>query len=767
MKGWIVGLFLCVCTGLLPLSAQSTAKQEAKRALAVRSAAEWVQEQQELLRTDPEGILSGKLEGIMQQTMLADPGAHAEAGASRKRTEALLREVLQQELRRLEAEGRKRAEAHSPLPVEAETWTRQVGLPDTERDSWMGQTLETPLREAYPRARAAAVDRQVRDLLEQTRPPDQATVDAWLSSVSDENPDSLLPRNKILGLQARLQQAQGVDQKPLLREARLQLDQQAEAFLHKLADQAAFQQQALKHAAAAPGAGAPVLAEAIRPALLAAVQEALAEDTTGLKPGETRYDVFLPVQEDASRFADRLERRALMEALEQGGWSVPDVRAVDAELRRDPRRHADPEKSLRQLADHFREPAQQAVLSGILARAEGLSAPEHDRLREELARHLTEFPEAGKRFDEQLHALLAERTEPLRETLSREQVAPLMERLETITPLPVREVDRLYAERELRAYAELQDLRAEDLLAPALSTSDRWLQEAEHLALKQTNVLLADAEAAHRAQAELLRRLEQDNLEALKQEVEDGVSLGKIRRKWEKDFASRWQSHPTADSYPGLFAANRRTLEKILRQWYDRLVEASARPSVSGEGSADSEQDIPVEETPADQQEVVIQEPEDTTRNADAQESAGSEGSSLDPEELDFARKAPVALRVTDVDGDAIELRVYYGELERHRRVRIPSGSGEEDMAALIEGLDPGLWAEAFARHSPKRGWLGTQSKATPVPVLVWVESRNVRYRTMIRMRETLSRALDARALEQGLVLPPMEWTAISDGTEP
>jgi hypothetical protein len=502
------------------------------------------------------------------------------------------------------------------------------------------------------------------------------------------------------------------------------------------------------------------MAEALEEVLVERVQAANA----GLPPRDplrhsSELGLWSGIRQQVASVAGQVAKEEWQTALKQQPFLWPGPEDVQAVLAEGWERYRDPEESEKFLEARWWEEAKDRWLQQVVAKAEGLTAGQQERFLEECRERLAdaEAAELQQRFRKRIQGVSAS----VRREFAEEQAAPLLEALRELDPLPAGQVEIWMEARDCRAFEDVRALRKEarDLWQEPLSP---MLKEAEMQVLEAVNRLMTEAAGIHARQQAIVEALEEDLGASLAADVQAGVPLSDIRKKWMEAFQSRWRPTPDGERYPELFAANERLLEKTLRQWYNRVeAEAPTPPAATG-AAGDSEVEVDAEASPSDLTEDVVDPPESTEEEASAQ--PGSGGMEEIPEaklEMAFALKAPIVLVVTDTEAAEVQLEVFYGELQQTRRVEVSAATTAEAVDRLVDGLDPGLWADALARVESPRGFLGLRRKPETVSVLVYVESERIPYRTMLMLRERLTEAVEAEAGRQGTRLPQMEWSAV------
>ncbi len=768
----LVGTLTVVAMVLLcGVVAVGSPKDEAKRILALRSAAEAMAEGRDALVKDAEGKVSVLIENELHEAMLVSPAQHAAPRESAALCRELVRGSAQRSLAALERAALETAKGHSPLPVTREALFKAVGIaPDAFYEAGVKQYVGGHAETLYKAARKRAVERQLRETSLRVGYPSQERADALLVELAKKaGPGRALKRADILKLEPRLQQELGLDKLPLFDEVTTRLRQLSLQVLGGVADQYASQVKAIEKAGSAPESAALVSSERIAPRLIAASQQAAQQERDRPNRDEAVrvYDTFTCVETFAQQKAVALEISALAAYATESGCSWPAESDVEAAVRSDISLHRDPVKSRTALADGFRDRAREQLATAYLAARDGV---DRDALYPRMSTHLKKERACRDAFDQALGACVAAHSQTARDKIATEQAAPLLAELKPVERLSDQTIDWLSVMEHLHPFESLEKARAfvsskEGLGASHMPTGP-VLHEAEERLLARINGLLSPAAEAHAKQKSLILQLAKAWEDALKQDVAAGVALSELRKRWRSEVDARYAAFLEKRDliYASLFPSNVTELEKILRQHYESLKQKVEVELLAAEKTKDATQEVRTEETPTEVREKRMEVPDD---EEEASASGGGSGVAEMEEAMAFARRAAVAIVLRDVDDNTCELAVSYGELGQERIVRFEPGADDDVIATIVAGMDPEMLVQALGLERPRGGFLGFgRKRRDPVDVVVLAQSRLVRYRTMVRVRERLGSLLAERASVSGMELPEMEWSAASDMVE-
>jgi len=754
-------------------SAESSPKDRAKQILALRSAAEALAEGRDGLVEDAEGKSSILMEDELHDAMLGAPANHAAPKQSANLCRALVSESAQRSLAALEEEALTTARGHSPLPVTRDALFNALGTPpDTFYKTSVRQIVERHSDPVYRRARKRAVERQLRETSLRVGYPTQERADALLEDLATEGklkPGSALKRSDILKLEPTLQRELGLDKLPLFDEVTTRLRQLALQVLGGLGDQYEAQIKAVETAARLPEAATPVSSERITPGLTdAARQETEKRRKRPNRDEAVRvYGVFTRVDLFAQEKAKALERSALAAFTRETGCDWPKESDLEAALRADIGLHRDRAKSLAALRDAFRDGAREQLATAYLA-ARNITGANREALQSRLVMHLSKDGACRSAFEKMLETCLAERADRIRDRIASEQSAPLLLELSDIERLEDRIVDWLSATETLHPFDSLEKAHTFVVNRQGLGATHLpdgpILSETEDQLLERINALVAPAAEAHAKQKSLILQLANKWKGDLKQSIEAGVPLAELRKTWRTEVDSRYAAFLKKRDlvYASLFPSNASELERVLRQHYESLKQEVEAQIMTTEQTLDATQEVETEQLPTDLREKQAEIPEEEEEAAS--DASGESGVSEQEEALAFARRAAVGIALRDVDEKTCELVVSYGELDQQRSIRFEPGTDDTAIEAIVSGMDPETLVRALGLKRPRRGFLGLGPKRhDPVEVVVLAQSRLVRYRTMVRVRERLAELLADHAATSGVQLPELDWSAASE----
>ena len=757
--------------------AEGSPKERAKQILALRSAAEALKEGRDGLVEDAEGKSATLVEDELHDAMLSSPADHAAQKPSADLCRKLVGESAQRSLEALEQQALTAARGHSPLPVTREALFEALGTPaDTFYKTSTQEIVKRHADPLYKRARKRAVERQLRETSLRVGYPTQGRTDALLEKLTETSktkPGSALKRSDILKFEPELQHNLGLDKLPLFDEVKTRLRQLALQVLGGIGDQYEAQIKAVDVAAQTPEAAAKVASERIAPELTAAAEQETEQRRNRPNRDEAVriYDVFTCVERFAQEKAKALEKSALM-AFTKESWSDwPGESDVDTAVRADINQHRDRAKSLAALKSVFRAPARKHLATAYLA-ARNITGPDAESLQSRLVTHLSDDKACRDAFEKMLETSLAALSNEVRSRIASEQAAPLLTELNTVERLEDKIVDWLSDTEELRPFKALEEARAflsnREGLGASQMPSSAVLREAEEQLLARINALVEPAAAAHAKQKSLIMQLARSWKDDLKESIAAGVPLTELRKTWRTEVDDRYGAFVEKRDlvYATLFPSNEAELEKILRQHYESLKKEVQAQIMTTEQTLDATQEVQTEQLPTDLREKQAEVPEEEEKEA-ASDSLGESGVSEQEQALAFARRAAVGIVLRDVDEKTCELVVSYGELDEERSIRFEPGTDDKAIEAIVAGLDPETLVRALGLKRPKRGFLGLRRKHhDPVEVVVLAQSRLVRYRTMVRVREHLAELLADHASKSGLELPELDWSAASETAE-
>lgn len=721
--GTLVLLFCC-CGQVLSQAAPVSARDRAKRQLAVRAAAQQIVWQLQAPAT-LEDAEQRELVAALSAQMQAHVEAHSVLAGSRKRCRRWLQQQRRQGLDESIDTAVSRAREHTALPVSRADVLRHVG------DDWKTQLTAAAeslavqhLDQTFGAARQQSVALQRDALRHRIRRPPQAALDARLTALEEatgQHPPRVADIDRLVDWVASWT---GKADTPLFEEVRQSIQDAARVVVQDIKSQYNRQRTAQKKAAAALPASA-LVADTIQKVLLNTLEAAIAGQRRQAKAQHpdaevTIYDPFTVIRKAIEQMAADLETARLEAAIRTQTKLPLEVQALRRAVRTDLAAHRSDQNSRQILVSDYTRTLQPWFVDRLASRAERSDDAA-------FCKTLTAAVSTRKRLQNAIQARVGNALDQLlpgvRNAIAAEQMESVFgqspEAIETLAPAAV---ERLWAAgqgKKVKAFPSAwQTLQMAGVIENA-EIRDTLLNETRTRVVAVCNRLVPAAARAMRAQANLLADLERDWTPRLEQEVDAGRSVQSIIAAWTQELTQRWQPYAENEAIPytQLFERTRALLDKTVRKLFEaRQSERDAADEKTAESSAEQE---PVEEPPP--------EPEETPEEATTATIADM------LETLDFV------LYFRDLPHDRTEAVLLAGGGSAARKEFSP-GDVKAAVETIYGAIIPAIKAAAqgkSAKQSERSGFLSIfqRDRSLELKMAVLVGSRQVRHMTSILLR--------------------------------
>ena len=724
-----VTLALLLCTALLARAedAPETARDRAKRQLALRAAAQQIVDG---LRTPPAltdadtRTLVSELGARMQQNVKA----HADPVASRARCLKLLADQRRLALDQWIDATVTRARESSALPLRKEDVLRHIG------DDWPQKATADAsafaarhIEAAFGQARKQCVALQRDELKDLIRMPTEEEINPRLAEVAESSghhPPRPADLDQLTGWLVSLGHT---TDRPLFKEVQHSTREASAHVMQRVKQLYDRQLKAIKQAANALPPTA-LDAENIRGALQAAAETA----TKTMRLDEMRnrpdsraaiYGPFTVILSEADRMPTIMQEDRIAAAIRSQKDLPINAVAIASALRSDLKTHATATKSRALLVTRYAGELKPWLVAQ-LARQAGRADDGAFRLK--ITGLVEESQRLGRTIDDHVGRTLDGVLPGIRQTIAADQLRAIFGDLPaSIAVLTPEDVEAIWRAGRCEAVTHFdpawQSLRATGVVRDPAGSDDLIDETRQHV-IATCNRLIPMACRAMRDQANQLTALEKEWTDRLRNDVESGRPIEKIATDWTRELDRRWRAYAEKEGlpYPALFARTLDLLDKTIRKLYEsRKAELEKEAEAAAPPEPAPEEEPPIEEPPPP--------PEETPEDA----AAVSIEEML--ETLDFV------LYFRDLPDGRSEAVLLDGGGAATRLLFDP-GSGPSAVDAVYQAIIPSVTAAARdkATQNPKRTGLRAlfqRSRSLDLKVAVLVGSQQVRHMTSILLR--------------------------------
>ena len=774
-RPWIAAALMAISmTGRVAFAASDSAKDDAKWRLATLAAARQILD--DLNRTDP---FSGEerllLVESLNDAMRQDMAAHARRDDSRKLCSDIASRLRRQTIEQRIQAAIQRAGEQSPLPVNRNDVVTLLGNDWTHKmeqtvQSFASQALDPIFQDA--RVRAIGLVRQ--DVERKVRFPTCAEIDTLLSEFVGRHPSDLhLSSDDEKALEARIVAMAIPDDKPCFEELRTAVTDRVRRITGEIRKQYDRQltllDQAEKQGVPADKRQKAAILQAIQGTLETDLTRERAKPSTADSTGTTIpiYDVFASVKTRIPLTAAQLEEQRFRSFLEGTPVMALDSDTLAKQIRANPEKHVTPRASRELLqetwATSFRKQAAMDYAAGatpagqsdyfadlLMATNGTIPAAFHSRISGELERHL---PEA-------------------RQTVSNEQFEKYFRAFESKAPLSPASLSRL----EDTGGAAITTLdEALKIFQVSMSHDKPILEEASNRAVALANQKAREGYDVLTSQLAMVRKVEQERMDKLRQNVASRRPFREIRREWQSAAETAWQQDPRAKSTPynELVEQASTALNKAVRQLYDALQEnpnvtiaqaipESRTPTEAEQGKVKELKQDPAHPEEQSAEKKKVDQPLD---NKPSPAAAGHEGATdtvLSRIVADRRNEPDGVLLLTGSAGHPCTARLISSYDGEGQAITFSPGKIQAASDTIFKAIKPRLetiWLGTVNQWQKDHSGLGVLKRRTPpkVKLYVVIESDDVRHRMSLLLRQHIDEAFQEWYDQRGKGTPDVE----------
>lgn len=741
--------------GERPAAQSDSAKDRAKWRLTTLSAArEILDELSHPTPFSPEerAIFIEKLNTAMRE----DLQAHASRAASQRLCAELALRLRRETLERRFREVIARANEQSPIPVH---WTEVAAQLGSGWSNTLQQTLQAFVKNEqmslFTDARARAVGLRRQELEQQLRFPTESELNLMLAEILGGHPGNLrLTEEDEKRLQPKLLALANPDNKPSFEELKLAMNDPIRRISGEIRRQYENQRICLEKAATTRVPADRRQAASISMALLNLVESDLAKDQTRSdtsgKPVPL-YPLLSPIREQVPRTAAKLESDRLGDFLAKCPALAIPADTLAKAIRSEPEKHHTPATSealfITMLSPTLRGKTIETYAAGANPAGQ----------REYFTSLLITNSTLSTAFESRIQSEIRTRMPEARLTISNEQYQKFFRDLDQQTPLSDEALTRLQDSGGAPLTSLDESLK---LFGLSMRDSDALLEETVSRVLSLANLKAKEGYDVLITQLMLVRKLEQDRLATLREDVVARRPYKDIRAEWQTALESAWRSDSRSQTtaYKGLLEWTLASLNKTIRQLYDSLqanpnATPASPPSTATPNSETEKGKIkelqqnpakPEDQSPESPKEIKPPSPKESPK------AGGSEGAAnavLSRSRVDRRNEPDAVLLLSGVASGPIMAHLLDQTGTTTCSVAFDPGNSQSAADIIFEAMQPNLkatWSNVIREWQNEHSGFGILKRRTPprLKLFIVIESEDVRHRMSLFLRQRIEEAL-------------------------
>jgi hypothetical protein len=750
-----------------PASADS-AKDRAKWRLATLSAAREILDelnQPKPLGTEDRAILLEKLNTAMR----ADVKTHAARGASRTVCAGIAirmrRDSLEQRFKDVTAHANER----STTPI---LWSDVASHLGTGWSNTVEQTLrsfaDTELEPLFKDARNRAVGLLRQEWEQNLRFPSEKELNDILGDLLARHPDTLrLSGDDGKQLQWKIAALSNPDNAACFEELKSLLNDQA----HKISSEVRKQydqQLALLESTASKGIPDDRRqASVIATALITAIESSLTGERA--RATVTQYPLLAPIRNSIPGRAAKLETDRFADFMEHHSLLAIQVDPLSKAIRSEPETHHTPAASERVFAQSLAPILREQAIAAYAAGANPTGKA--DYFKTLLTTNTTLSGAFLSRFNRELNTGLP----VARQIVSAEQFTKSFSSLEKPSILSPEALLALQDSGGAPLTNLTETLKLFDL---SDRNSNKLLQETVSLILTIANQKAQEGYNVLTTQLALVRKLEQDRLDKLRQDVAMKRPFKEIRTEWQSALETLWAADSRARTtpYKDLLDLTVASLNKAVRQLYDSVKDnpsttatpttSETRPSTETEqGRVKDLQQNPAK--PEDQSQEQPKEVQPPTPKP-SPKGGGSEGASntvLSRTRVDRRNEPDGILLLSTANTGPATVRLLSQAGTTTCTASFDPGKPGDAATAIFNAMKPQLkvmWDHTVSTWQQEHSGFGILKRRTPpkLKLFIVIESDEIRHRMSLQLRQHIEEALQDwyKGGEKGTPEVELDW---------
>lgn len=753
-----------------------SAKDRAKWRLTTLSAArEILDELNHPAPFSPEdrAILIEKLNTVMRE----DVQRHASRTASQRLCAEIAISMRRESLARRFQAVIAHANEQSVIPIR---WTDVVSHLGVDWSNTVEKTMQSfATHEQSPlfndaRARALGLLRQERE--QQLRYPTEIELNAILDPLLCEHPDTPLLTEKDEGqLQQKIMALSNPDRKPFFEELKQVLNEQTRRISGEIRKQYERQLTCLETIVARDVPADRRQAAAIGTALLSNLEADLASERAKTAAPDVSgktiplYPLLSSVRNSVPERARKLEIARLTAFLNDSPSLAVQSNTLVHTIRAEPEKHHTLTNSEAIFMKSLTPPLQEETARAYALGANPPGAAAYFRIL--LSSNVILAGAFESRMTRELHTSLVK----ARETVCEEQYAKAFA---TLGRRDILSPEALQALQDSGGVALTTLPEALNLFGISIRDSHTLLEETVSRVLTLANRKALEGYGVLTSQMALVRKLEQDRLDKLRQDVAARRPYKEIRAEWQASLETAWAADSRARTtpYKDVLDLTLASLNKSVRQLYDSIHEspnaATAATPAEAHPNPDSEQGKIKElrQDPAKPEEQNQEPPKDIQPPAPktSPKAGGSEGVTdkvTSRTRVDRRNEPNGILLLTGAADGPSTARLLNAAGLATCSVTFNPGKPQDAAATIFEAMKPNLntlWSKTVLEWQKEHSGLGFLKRRTPpkLKLFIVIESEDVRHRMSLLLRQQIEGALAEwnKSGEKGTPEVELDW---------
>jgi hypothetical protein len=747
---------------------EDSAKDRAKWRLATLSAAREILDelnQPKPLGPEVRAVLLEKLNTAMQ----ADVKTHATRAASRTVCAEIAiqmrRNSLEQRFKDVTAHANE--QSHTPI-----LWSDIASHLGTGWSNTVEQTLrsfaDTELEPLFKDARNRAVGLSRQEWEQNLRFPSEKELNDILGELLAKHPETLrLSGDDSKQLQRKIAELANPDNAVCFEELKSLLNDQT----HKISSEVRKQydqQLALLDSASVKGVPDDRRqAAVIGTALITAIESSLAGErasTTG-----PLYPLLAPIRNSIPGRATKLEADRFVDFMAHHSLLAIQVDPISKGIRSEPEAHHTPAASERVFAQSLAPILREQAIAAYAAGANPTGKAEYFKTL------LTTNTMISGAFQSRFSRELNTRLPVARQIVSAEQFAKSFSTLDKPAILSPEALLALQDSGGVPLTNLTETLKLFDLSDRG---SNKLLQETVSLVLMIANQKAQEGYNVLTAQLALVRKLEQDRLNKLRQDVVAKRPFKEIRTEWQSELETLWAADSRARTtpYKDLLDLTVTSLNKAVRQLYDSVKDnpsttatptpTEARPSTETEQGRVKD----LQQNPAKPEDQSQEQPKEVQPPAPkpSPKGGGSEGASntvLSRTRVDRRNEPDGILLLTASSTGPAMVRLLSQEGNTTCTASFDPGKPGDAATAIFNAMKPHLkvmWDHTVSTWQQEHSGFGILKRRTPpkLKLFIVIESDEIRHRMSLQLRQHIEEALQDwyKGGEKGTPEVELDW---------
>lgn len=563
----------------------TTARDHAKRSMALRSAAKRVLEEIDALASD-KGVDRIVLSEMMTRKMAEDVQAHKSREASAQLCESVVRDARKSYFNIQLTNAVTTAQTHSPLALEVSEVLENVGSKWTGLvDKKISEFVDSNYKDLFSKTREQAIAVQRRLVDKGISYPSADEIDSELTSLKQKtaDPANRLEYNDFKKLSDWIRAFTYKDIKSVFDENMVYVDSLGDKVLSSINAQYNAQLEAadgiLSKLSASNDA---ITSESAKNEMIAAIESFIGKKQRKGTSGEVPVcNIFKIVDNEVTAAAARLEAEkyiAYINSLKSLPVSDSDI---EDKILADKPAYRTAEEGVEKLIYEYGVALERFTASGYAKKFKD-KTKSYDEYFEKMLR---ENSAVAASYNKRIRDMLKEKAAPVRQKLSEQDYNKYFSILHDNKPLDENLVVYAHDNRKRFPIEDIKSLvkmfkQAGNATLEALDQNTPLLEETEQKAINLLNKSVAAARDALDEQVRIVHEMEKERHNELEKDVAEGVGVEKILADWADTLEAKWKTVSKEDNlvYSKIFSRTSELLNKTVRQFYKSIEQSQNSP---------------------------------------------------------------------------------------------------------------------------------------------------------------------------------------------